>query len=58
MFRRYAINSSSDQRAAVEMLEKNRLENARRAQADGHDFSHDPAPATTNEGAALAPKVN
>ena len=57
-FERYCIGSNSDQRGAMEMLEKNRLENARRAQADSHDFSHDPAPATTNEGAALAPKVN
>jgi integrase len=33
MFKRYAIVSGADQRAAVEMLE--------RARADSHDFSHD-----------------
>ena len=42
MFRRYAIVSQADQKAAVEKLERQRLENSRQATVENsHDFSHD-----------------
>jgi hypothetical protein len=51
MFRRYAIESSADQRTVVEMLERARAEN-------GHDFGHDSTVSGDNSGASETVKVN
>jgi integrase len=50
MFKRYAIVSTTDQRAAIEKLEK--------ARADSHDFSHDCAEQGAVDAATECGKVN
>lgn len=55
MFRRYAIVSGKDQRAAVDMLEQKRLENSK---LDSHDFSHDSASLTPVEAEGVKARLN
>jgi integrase len=59
MFERYAIVSSADQRAAVEMLEQQRLENSRLANSENsHDFSHDSVSSTPVDAEAMKARPN
>jgi integrase len=50
MFKRYAIVSTADQKAAIEKLEQ--------ARADSHDFSHDSVQTGTASAMIEAGKVN
>jgi hypothetical protein len=59
MFRRYAIVSQSDQKAAVEKLEQQRREISRQATLENrHDFSHDSASDAQVEAEALKARLN
>ena len=59
MFERHAIVSSADQRAAVEMLEQQRLENSRLANSENsHDFSHDSVSSTPGGAEDMKARLN